>query len=198
MQNAGFVGLLVALLFAFGLNAVGLFEISFSMGSGQAAQGLWGSFSHGALITLVSTPCSAPILGGATAAALAKDAALRDGNLILEYWLRALTSSLVGWLYPRSNQDLSKPGQWMNGFKLLVGFILFGAAIFYFGTLQEQLTTSSANDFLWLLLSLTAALWWFEAARQAIPGRKTIGRTTSGTGHHRWFRLHISHHGRTY
>ena len=178
MQNAGFVGFLVALLFAFGLNAVGLFEISFSMGSGQAAQGLWGSFSHGALITLVSTPCSAPILGGATAAALAKDAAWYETVILFSSIGLGLSLPvlLVGFI-PGAIKIFPKPGQWMNGFKLLVGFTLFGAAIFYFGTLQEQLTTSSANDFLWFLLSLTAALWWFEAVRtgQSQGAKRLVG-----------------------
>ena len=178
MQNAGFVGFLVALLFAFGLNAVGLFEISFSMGSGQSSQGLWGSFSHGALITLVSTPCSAPILGGATAAALAKDAAWYETVILFSSIGLGLSLPvlLVGFI-PGAIKIFPKPGQWMNGFKLLVGFTLFGAAVFYYGTLQEQLTTSSANDFLWFLLAMTAALWWFEAVRtgQSQGAKRWIG-----------------------
>ena len=166
MQNSGFVAFLVALLFAFGLNAVGVFEISFSMGAGQSGHGLWGSFSHGALITLVSTPCSAPILGGATAAALAKDATWYETVVLFSSIGLGLSLPVlaVGFI-PGAIKIFPKPGNWMNTFKLLVGFTLFGAAIFYYATLQEQLTTSSANDFLWFLLALAIALWWFEQVR---------------------------------
>ena len=57
MQNAPFVMFLVGLLFVFGLNAVGVFELSFAVKS-AVRRSLWASFSHSALITLVSTPCS--------------------------------------------------------------------------------------------------------------------------------------------
>tara|TARA_B100001093_G_scaffold510382_1_gene576162 strand:+ start:173 stop:1444 length:1272 start_codon:yes stop_codon:yes gene_type:complete len=166
MQNSGFVAFLVALLFAFGLNAVGVFEISFSMGAGQSGHGLWGSFSHGALITLVSTPCSAPILGGATAAALAKDASWYETVVLFSSigFGLSLPVLAVGFI-PGAIKLFPKPGNWMNTFKLLVGFTLFGAAVFYYGTLQEQLTTVAANDFLWFLLALSISLWWFEQVR---------------------------------
>ncbi len=164
MQNSGFVAFLVALLFVFGLNAVGVFQLNFSMaGGGQHKEGLWTSFSHGVLITVVSTPCSAPILGGATAAALAQDAAWYD-TLFL-FWSIGLGLSLpvlaVGFV-PAASKLIPRPGNWMNTFKYLVGFTLFGAAIWLFETLQKQLTPESANDFLWFMLCLTVVVWLKE------------------------------------
>ena len=166
MQSTGFVACLVILLYAFGLNAVGVFEISFSVGGSNAGQGLWGSFSHGALITLVSTPCSAPILGGATAAALAKDASWYETVILFSSIGVGLSLPvlLVGFV-PGAIKLIPRPGNWMNTFKMFVGFTLFGAAVFYYATLQEHLTLSSANDFLWFLLCLSIALWWFEQTR---------------------------------
>ena len=73
MANPHFVQFIVVLLFVFGLNALGVFEIGFALSGGdQNKDSVWAAFSHGALITLVSTPCSAPILGAATTAALAQ------------------------------------------------------------------------------------------------------------------------------
>ena len=164
MTNSGFVAFLVALLFVFGLNAVGVFQLNFSMGgSGAHKDSLWTSFSHGVLITLVSTPCSAPILGAATAAALAQDATWYD-TLVL-FWSIGLGLSLpvlaVGFV-PAASRLIPRPGNWMNTFKYLVGFTLFGAAVWLYATLQKQVTPESANDFLWFIWCLTMVLWLKE------------------------------------
>ena len=166
MQNAPFVMFLVGLLFVFGLNAVGVFELSFAVKSSGPSEGLWASFSHGALITLVSTPCSAPVLGAATAAALGKDAAWYETLLL--FWSIGLGLSLpvlaVGFI-PGAIKLIPRPGEWMNTFKLLVGITLFGSAIWLFGTVQRQLSVTASNDFLWFLLCLAIALWVFEKIR---------------------------------
>ena len=170
MQNSGFVAFLVALLFIFGLNAIGVFELSFAMADGGTSQeGFWASFSHGALITLVSTPCSAPILGAATAAALAQDAAWYE-TLVL-FWSIGVGLSLpvlaVGFI-PRASALIPRPGSWMNTFKMLVGFTLFGAAIWLFGVLQKQLTIDASQNFLWFLLLLALGLWMQEQVRNSV------------------------------
>jgi thiol:disulfide interchange protein len=118
---------------------------------------------------LVSTPCSAPILGGATAAALAKDASWYETVILFSSIGIGLSLPvlLVGFV-PGAIKLIPRPGNWMNIFKMFVGFTLFGAAVFYFGTLQEHLTLSGANDFLWFLLCLSIALWWFEQTRIGI------------------------------
>jgi len=166
MQNAPFVAFLIGLLFVFGLNAVGVFELSFAVQSSGPSEGLWASFSHGALITLVSTPCSAPVLGAATAAALGKDAVWYETLLL--FWSigfgLALPVIAVGFI-PGAIKLIPRPGEWMNTFKLLVGFTLFGSAIWLFGTLQRQLSVTASNDFLWFLLCLSIAVWIFEKIR---------------------------------
>ena len=130
MQNGPFVAFMVALLFIFGLNALGVFELSFAVQDTGPKEGLWASFSHGALITLVSTPCSAPILGAAVTAALAQDANWYQ-TLIL-FWSIGFGLSLpvlaVGFI-PAAIRLIPRPGAWMNTFKVFVGFTLFGAAI---------------------------------------------------------------------
>ena len=169
MQNSGFVAFLVALLFAFGLNAVGVFELAFAVNdSGVPNEGLWASFSHGALITLVSTPCSAPVLGAATAAALAQDATWYDTTIL--FWSIGLGLSLpvliVGFV-PAASKLIPRPGNWMNTFQIFVGFTLFGSAVWLFGTLQRQVSVSSSNDFLWFLLCLSIGLWFIEQTRRS-------------------------------
>lgn len=160
MQNPIFVSGLVVLLVGFGLNCAGLFEITLSAGGGGKANGLIGSVVDGALITLVATPCSAPFLGTAAAAALARDAAWWE-TLGL-FWSVGLGLAfpvlLIGFI-PALSRLLPRPGAWMESFRILVGFTLLGAAVWLYGVLQQQVTPTSANDFLWFVLLFALALW---------------------------------------
>jgi thiol:disulfide interchange protein DsbD len=160
MQNPIFVSGLIILLVGFGLNCAGLFEITLSAGGGAQQSGWMGSVIDGALITLVATPCSAPFLGSAAAAALASDAAWWETLLL--FWSVGLGLAfpvlLIGFV-PLVGKLLPRPGAWMESFKVLVGFTLLGAAVWLFGVLQKQVTPGSANDFLWFLLFFSLALW---------------------------------------
>ena len=160
MQNPVFVGGLVALLVGFGLNCAGLFEITLSAGGGAKQSGWIGSVVDGALITLVATPCSAPFLGTAAAAALASDAAWWE--TVLLFWSVGLGLAfpvlLIGFV-PLMGKLLPRPGAWMESFRILVGFTLLGAAVWLFGVLQKQVTPESANNFLWFILFFSLALW---------------------------------------
>jgi thiol:disulfide interchange protein DsbD len=160
MQNPVFVGFLIALLVGFALNCAGLFEITFSAGGKAQGKGWVGSVIDGALITLVATPCSAPFLGTAAAAALASDATWWE-TLAL-FWSVGLGLAfpvLVIGFVPALSRVLPRPGAWMETFKVLVGFTLLAAAVWLFGVLQKQVTPTSSNDFLWFILCFAFALW---------------------------------------
>jgi thiol:disulfide interchange protein DsbD len=160
MQNPIFVSGLIVLLVGFGFNCAGLFEITFSAGGGTQKSGWIGSVVDGALITLIATPCSAPFLGTAAAAALATDAAWWETLLL--FWSvgvgLAFPVLMIGFI-PAMGRLLPRPGAWMESFKVVVGFTLIGAAVWLFGVLQKQVTSESSNDFLWFLLLFTFALW---------------------------------------
>ena len=179
MSNPSFVTGVVILLFVFGLNALGLFEFSFSIGGTGAQNGVWASFSHGALITLVSTPCSAPILGAATTAALAQSAQWYE-TLVL-FWSIGVGLSLpvlaVGFI-PGAHRVLPKPGGWMNTFKSFVGFTLLGAAVFFLDALQGQLPKGAITDLLYFLTGLSLCLMAYEGVRNRTEGMKRFGWLT--------------------
>lgn len=178
MQNPTFVAAIVALLFAFGLNALGVFHIEVAVGGNSKRSGWLASFGDGAMVTLVSTPCSAPILGGATAAALARDA--QWWETLSLFWSiglgLALPVVLIGFI-PALSKRLPRPGAWMETMKLLVAFSLFGAAIWFFETLQVQVTPASANLYLYFLLILGGALgaWQRLKARGWSVARTRLG-----------------------
>jgi thiol:disulfide interchange protein DsbD len=166
MQNPAFVGFIVAVLFAFGLNAVDVFSFNVSISGGGKRTGWFASFTDGALVTLVSTPCSAPFLGGAAAAALASDTVWWETMLL--FWSIGLGLAvpvlLIGFI-PALNNLLPRPGAWMEHMKIAVAFTLFFAAVWFFRTMQLQLTPESANDFLWFLVTLAGGLWLWEALK---------------------------------
>jgi thiol:disulfide interchange protein DsbD len=64
-RNPAFVATLTAVIFAFGLNALGVFEIPIMVSSNPK-----GSFATGILAAIMSTPCTAPFLGSAAGFAL--------------------------------------------------------------------------------------------------------------------------------
>lgn len=160
MQNPGFVAGLVVLLFVFGLNALGVFEMRVGFSGGGGYRGWKASFIDGLLITLVSTPCSAPFLGGAAAAALGESAAWYE-TLALFWGIGfglALPVLLISSI-PALSRVLPRPGAWMNSFKMLTGFTLVGAALWLFETFDKQVSASASQGFLYFLLALGIALW---------------------------------------
>lgn len=179
MQNPAFVAGLVVLLFVFGLNALGVFELRIGFSGGGTYRGWKASFVDGLLITLVSTPCSAPFLGGAAAAALGESAAWYE-TLAL-FWgigfglaLPVLAISTV----PALSRILPRPGAWMTTFKMLTGFTLVGAALWLFETFDKQVSPAASQGFLYFLLAVGVALWLLGHYEELgwYGGKRWLGR----------------------
>lgn len=160
-QHPPFVAAMIAVIFAFSLNALGVFEILISaQGEGGNDDKLWGSFVNGLFAAILSTPCSAPFVGSAAAFAFASSTgwietlgvfATMGFGLALPYLL--LTQ------IPAFGRMLPKPGAWMETVKQVMGFLLLGTAVWLFRSFQKQVTPESANGFLFFLLALALALW---------------------------------------
>lgn len=160
-QHPPFVGIMTAIVFAFALNALGVFEILISaQGKEGEDDKLWGSVVNGWFAAIMSTPCSAPFLGTAAAFALAGNTA--PWQTILVFAVIGLGLALPYLLLtqiPALGRMLPRPGAWMETMKQLMGFTLLGTAIWLFRTFQVQVTPESANWFLFFLLVLAVALW---------------------------------------
>ncbi len=132
LQSAAVLLPLILLFFAMGLILSGLFEVGASLmgvGSHLADQGGYsGSFFSGFLATIVATPCTAPFMGGAIAFALLQPP-----------WVGLLIFAMLGLgmsapylllsLNPSALRVLPRPGAWMETFKQIMAFPLYGAAI---------------------------------------------------------------------
>jgi thiol:disulfide interchange protein DsbD len=160
-QNPAFVAALTALMVTFGLNALGVFEFTVSMSSSGAGKGGYGeSFVNGIVATVMSTPCSAPMLGAAVGFALASDATWwQTGGIFAFMGLGLASPFLLISFMPALSAALPRPGPWMETFKQLMGFSLLAAAVWLYSVLQAQIDRSGAAFFLGFLLVLAIALW---------------------------------------
>jgi thiol:disulfide interchange protein len=162
-QNSGFVATLIAIVFAFGLNLFGLFEVSFpgagSLDEVAAKQhGLSGSFLNGVFATVLATPCTAPFLAPALGFALSQPAAILMLMLLVVGFGLALPFLVLA-AFPKWAGFLPKPGAWMTTFKKSMGFLLIGTALWLIDVLSFQVTREGLISFLAFLLMVALGGW---------------------------------------
>jgi thiol:disulfide interchange protein DsbD len=131
LQSPGMVAALCLIMLAVGLNLSGVFEIGLSaqgMGQGLAGRSdMIGAFFTGVLAVVVAAPCTAPLMAPAIGwalvqppvAALSVFAALGVGL--------ALPFAAVSFV-PALFKLLPRPGAWMDVFRKLLAFPMYGAA----------------------------------------------------------------------
>jgi thiol:disulfide interchange protein DsbD len=109
-QSPIFVALIAWVIFALSLNLAGLFTLSAPAALGRIpAQH---SISTGALAVIVATPCSAPFMGSAVAAALAAPPIMALG-IFLSLGLGLAAPFLLLASIPRLAHLIPRPGAWM-------------------------------------------------------------------------------------
>jgi thiol:disulfide interchange protein len=159
-QSPAFVAGMTALMVGFGLNALGVFEITIGMGEVEAGEGYGASFVNGIVASIMSTPCSAPFLGAAATFALGTGAVWWKTLLMFTFIGLGLAAPFLAISFvPAIGARLPRPGPWMETLKILMGFTLLGAGLWLFGTLQKQITSDGAQLFLGFLLVMSMAFW---------------------------------------
>ncbi len=141
-----FVAAMAWLLFGVGLNLSGLFRIggSFAGAGGQLAarEGQWGSFFTGALAVLVATPCTAPFMAVAIASGLAAPAPVTV-LIFFTMGLGLAAPYLALSTIPALAAAIPRPGPWMEVFRQLLAFPMYGAAVWLLWVVSEE--TGSAG-----------------------------------------------------
>ena len=175
LQSPWLVGLLSLLLFAIGLNLLGVFDLGGrfqNIGSESVARaGSFSSFLTGVLAVIVATPCTAPFMAGAVGLALTGSALV---TLIIFLALGlgfALPFLLVAYI-PGLLARLPKPGVWMETFKQFLAFPMFGAAIWLAWVLTQQAGSTGMLKLLSGGLALAFAIWLL---RKSGAAAKTFG-----------------------
>ncbi|MFM1960804.1 MAG: hypothetical protein RL588_2321, partial [Pseudomonadota bacterium] len=175
LQSPPVVSALALLMLAVGLNMSGLFEIGASLqgiGSGAASRGGGlGAFLTGALAVVVAAPCTAPFMAPALGWAMTQPAALSlavFAGLGLGFAAPFTLAALAPGLLAR----LPRPGPWMDTFRKVLAFPMYGAAAW----LAWVLAVQAGPDLLARLLAagvLLAFACWLGglAQKRAIQGR---------------------------
>ncbi len=185
MQRPGFLIGLTAVVFAFALSLLGVYEINLPgaamSAAGEAAtrEGYSGAFLNGVLATLLATPCVAPFLGSAIGALtrLPNPFIAGAGIMLVGVGLALpylLLTAFPGWL-----RYLPKPGPWMVTFKQIVGFILVVVVLWLLSILATMVDTNKLLAALGLLTAVALGCW-------------VIGRITLMDSTGRWARLWLT------
>ncbi|OYX33634.1 MAG: thiol:disulfide interchange protein [Caulobacterales bacterium 32-69-10] len=170
LQSPIVVAGLALLMLLVGLNLSGLFEIGTSVqgaGSGLTTKrGLAGAFFTGALAVVVAAPCTAPFMAGAIGwAATQPPAAALLVFLFLGLGLAAPFTALS--FAPGLFKKLPKPGGWMEGFRKVLAFPMYGAAAWLAWVFAVQ-AGPNALPFLFAAAILVAfAAWTFGVGQRA-------------------------------
>ena len=142
-QSAGFIAFMVIILTAFAMSFFGVFEVwlpgsaTTKMDAAGHKAGLVGAFFTGALLVLLSTPCSAPFLGTAMGFAFTASTPV----LFLFFTAAGLGLALPYLLvsaFPATLKVLPKPGKWMVILQKVMGVLLLATVAWLLWIVNEQ------------------------------------------------------------
>jgi len=181
MQDPRFIAAMALLLFAIGLNFLGVFEIGAGLmnlagkvSSEREIGGFDGSFFTGVLTVLIATPCAAPFLAPALGYALTLSPLEIALALLTMGFGLALPYVLLS-IFPQWLKLLPKPGAWMETFKQLMAFPMFGFAVWLVAVFAAQ--TAGATPLLVAMLTLAFGLWLYgRYATSKLSSRRVLAR----------------------
>lgn len=172
-QSAEFVIAISLVLFVMALSFLGVFHFgqptSQKLHQLSSKSGYQGAFFQGALMTLLSTPCTAPMLGAAYGWALSQSTAVI--LLIFNTIAFGLAFPYLLLCYaPRLLKFMPKPGPWMEHFKVAMGFLLLGTLVWLVYILGDLTGPTGVTGTMALLITVGAACLiygksWYSDAR---------------------------------
>ena len=166
LENPWVIYTLLFFMLAMALSMFGVFEIGVgatAVGSDlQHKKGYAGSFWSGVLATLVSTPCSGPLLGPTIAYSMG----LSNTLLIVAFTCMGLGMSapyIILGSFPSLINKLPKPGAWMEAFKQGISFLLFGTCAYfvwvYMAYFDQETSPTSILTLFFGIVSFICG-WW--------------------------------------
>ena len=178
LQSPIFLTVMIYVLFAVGLSLSGVFTVGDSvagLGSDLAnREGYSGSFFTGALATLVATPCTAPFMAAAIGFAITQPWFISFAvfeaigvGLALPYVVLAYS--------PGARRFLPKPGAWMNSFKQVLAFPVYGTAVWLAFVLASESGSIGITAALAGLVLIGFAAWLYEAVRNSMGTGRLVG-----------------------
>jgi thiol:disulfide interchange protein len=183
-QSPGFLIIMSAIIFLFGLSLADVFKIKApeavtdSGGSLAAREGYGGSFFKGVLATLLGTPCVGPFLGPALLVAFT----LTWMHTVMIFFFVGLGMALpyiimlpmVVRMGRRQRGQFSRKLQesrgWMDDFKHGMSFLMFATVIYLMYIMQGVIGGRAVIWALVFLLGLGFAAWLFARMASNRPG----------------------------
>jgi thiol:disulfide interchange protein len=160
LQSPTFILIMMLILFILSLNLFGLFEFTTpggaKLGHAKAEEGFTADFFSGVLITILSTPCSAPFLGTALTFAFTTN----TSTIFIIFFFIALGLSfpfLMTAAFPKSLHILPKPGAWMEKLKYFLGLSLIVTVVWLYDVFVTLVDFEKVS---WRL-NLLLVLWFF-------------------------------------
>ena len=181
-QSAGFIAFMVVILSAFAMSFFGVFEIwlpgsaTTKMDSAGRKNGLLGAFFTGALLVLLSTPCSAPFLGTAMGFAFTASTPV----LFLFFTAAGVGLALPYMLvsaFPSVLKAFPKPGAWMVKLQKIMGVLLLCTVAWLLWVVREQ-----AGNFgmaIFAVIAFLSVILSFAIGKIAPPGVTFIREVAS-------------------
>lgn len=177
-QYAWVVALFAMLMFAIGLNLLGVFEIGGSlMGIGAKLaerEGTSGAFFTGLLAAFVGAPCVGPFMGPAVGAAATQPPHIVMAIFLLIGFGLAAPFTLLSFT-PALAKVLPKPGRWMETFRQVLAFPMFATVVWLLWVLDGL---SGANGILFVVggcIALAFGIWLLKKSGANLPGRVVAG-----------------------
>ena len=142
-QNTAFLIIIVFIIFIFGFNLLGLFEIIIPWKIINFLQKLnvknFEDFLSGILMTILSTPCTAPFVG--TAAMYALSGSYYESFFVFLFMSLGLSFPLILiFVYPNSIKIFPKPGKWILHFKKFMGILFIFSGLWFLSILINNFT----------------------------------------------------------
>ena len=161
-SSATFTITVTTIVFAMALSFLGVWEIPIPgfAGSGGAQklaskEGFSGAYFKGIITTVLATPCSGPGLAAAVAFALDQSRPVAFAIFTAMGLGMASPYLLIGF-QPKLLRFLPKPGDWMDTFKQIMGFVLLGTVVW----LMNPLPFSRLIPTITFMFGIWAACWW--------------------------------------
>jgi thiol:disulfide interchange protein DsbD len=162
LQSPSFLVLLASILFLFGLNLFGVFEVGTSLtgvgGQSNQTGDVLGAFVSGVTATVVATPCTAPFMGTALGFAITQPIIV-SFSVFTALGLGMAFPYVILSSFPALLRFLPKPGRWMESFKQLLGFLLMATVVWLLWVLGLQKGVESVVVMLLAFVILSAAAW---------------------------------------
>ena len=148
------------------------------MGASGPSEGLAGHLTTGFFATLMATPCSAPFLGTALGFALTQSTATTYA-MFAAIGVGMASPYLLLAVAPPLGRLIPKPGAWMHTFRIAMGFLLAGTAVWLLYVLSGLIALPPFAAFGGLLLAVSGVIWWASRAEPYSGRRRALMTATA-------------------